>query len=100
MPGTIFRRATEFDFDTIVFNNIELVRETEGIDLDKSIVIKGAKSALCDSNKGFYLIAEVDDQPAGQLMITREWSDWRYKTFRWIQSLPEYRRSGIFSGLY
>lgn len=103
MPGSILRRATEFDFDTIVFNNIEMARETEGLDLEKSQVIKGVKSALGDSNKGFYLIAEVDDQPAGQLMITREWSDWRNKTFWWIQSLyikPEYRHSGIFSGLY
>ncbi len=87
MPGSILRRATEFDFYTIVFNNIEMARETEGLDLEKSQVIKGVKSALGDSNKGFYPIAEVDDQPAGQLNITREWFDWRNKTCWLIQSL-------------
>lgn len=51
MPGSILRRTTEFDFDTIVFNNIAMARETKGIDLEKSQVIKGVKSALGDSNR-------------------------------------------------
>ncbi len=51
MSGSILRWATEFDFDTIVFNNIEMAHETESLDWEKSQVIKGVKSALGDSNR-------------------------------------------------
>ena len=51
MLGSISRRAPKFDFDTIVFNNIEMARETEGLDLEKSQVIKGVNSTFGDSNR-------------------------------------------------
>ncbi|MFT5235562.1 MAG: ribosomal protein S18 acetylase RimI-like enzyme, partial [Shewanella sp.] len=53
--------------------------------------------------KGFYLVAEVDGEIAGSLMVTFEWSDWRAKNYYWIQSVyirPENRRQGIYAKLY
>ena len=52
---------------------------------------------------GFYLIAESDGIPEGQLMITKEWSDWRNGEFWWIQSVyvhPDFRKNNIYKKLY
>jgi ribosomal protein S18 acetylase RimI-like enzyme len=52
---------------------------------------------------GFYLIAEVGGTAIGQLLITKEWSDWRNHVFWWIQSVfvaPAYRRMGVYTALY
>ena len=41
--------------------------------------------------------------PAGQLMVTYEWSDWRNGWIWWIQSVyvePAHRRKGVYRGLY
>ena len=58
---------------------------------------------MLDRNSlGFYLIAEVEGRPAGQLLITTEWSDWRNGYFWWIQSVyvdVEYRRQGVYRAL-
>jgi ribosomal protein S18 acetylase RimI-like enzyme len=63
----------------------------------------GVSAALDDPSKALYFIAEVDGLPAGQLMITYEWSDWRNGVFWWIQSVyvvPEWRRRGVYRKLY
>lgn len=48
-------------------------------------------------------MVEHDGEIIGQLMITKEWSDWRNCFFVWIQSvytIPEFRGEGVFSALY
>ena len=53
--------------------------------------------------RGFYVLAGVAGEPAGCLLVTREWSDWRCGWFWWIQSvyvLPQARRSGVFRALF
>jgi len=77
--------------------------ETEDKQLDSVTVNKGVNEILNNSDHGFYLIAESDGTPVGQLMITKEWSDWRNGNFWWIQSVyvqPDYRGKGIFKQLY
>ena len=77
--------------------------ETEGRTLDPTILRAGVRAVFNDPARGFYLIAELDGQPAGQMMITYEWSDWRNGVFWWIQSvytIPELRGRGIFKALY
>jgi GNAT superfamily N-acetyltransferase len=77
--------------------------ETEGRTLDPAILRAGVDAVFTDPARGFYLIAELDGQPAGQLMITYEWSDWRNAVFWWIQSvytIPELRSRGVFKALY
>jgi GNAT superfamily N-acetyltransferase len=50
-----------------------------------------------------YFVAEQDGVPAGTLMFTFEWSDWRNGLWWWIQSVyvpPEFRRRGVYRALY
>lgn len=97
------RRAEIKDRETIVAFNMAMGFETEGVKLNPSVLACGVEELLNDTNKGFYILAEVDDKIVGQLMITYEWSDWRDGFFWWIQSvyvLPEYRKSGVFKALY
>jgi ribosomal protein S18 acetylase RimI-like enzyme len=52
---------------------------------------------------GFYLVAEMQGEVVGCLMVTTEWSDWRNGRFWWIQSVyvpAAWRRRGVFRALY
>jgi GNAT superfamily N-acetyltransferase len=80
-----------------------MAQETEGLALDADVVRPGVAAVLADDALGFYLVAEVDGQAAGQLMVTYEWSDWRNGLFWWIQSVfvrLEFRRRGVYSALH
>jgi len=51
----------------------------------------------------FYLIAESYGIPVGQLMIIKEWSDWRNGEFWRTQSVyvhPDFRKDNIYKNLY
>ena len=77
--------------------------ETEALTLAPDVVAPGVAAVLNDSSLGFYLIAEIDDRPAGQLMVTYEWSDWRNGLWWWVQSVyvrPEFRRRGVYTALH
>ena len=80
-----------------------MAQETEGLALDTDVVRPGVAAVLADDALGFYLVAEVDGQAAGQLMVTYEWSDWRNRLWWWIQSVyvrPEFRRRGVYTALH
>ena len=97
------RRAIPSDFAFIVESNITMAEETEDLSLDEAKVRAGVGAVLADSSLGFYLIAEIDGNPAGQLMVTYEWSDWRNALWWWIQSVyvrPQYRRRGVYRALH
>ena len=97
------RRATPADVETLVAFNAAMARETEDKDLDLASLRAGINALLKDEALGFYLVADIDGQAVGQLMITTEWSDWRNAHFWWLQSLyvlPDYRRKGVFRHLY
>jgi ribosomal protein S18 acetylase RimI-like enzyme len=97
------RRATPSDFGFIVESNVAMASETEGLALAEDIVRPGVAAVLADDSLGFYLVAEVDGQLAGQLMVTFEWSDWRNGLWWWIQSVyvqAEFRRRGVYSALH
>ena len=84
-------------------NNLLLAKETENLALDPDTVTRGVKAVIKDPHKGFFLVALIKDEIVGQLMVTNEWSDWRNKSFLWIQSvyvLRGYRKQGIFKSLY
>jgi GNAT superfamily N-acetyltransferase len=66
-------------------------------------VASGVTALLNDPAKGVYFIAERDGMPAGQLLVTYEWSDWRNGNFWWIQSVyvaEKFRGQGIFRALF
>ncbi len=97
------RPATLDDLEFLVRGNAEMALETESLALDIERLRNGVRAVFDDPARGFYLIAEIEGARAGQMMITREWSDWRNGVFWWIQSVytvPESRRRGVFHALY
>ena len=104
MPDAIhIRRATLSDAAFIAESNIAMASETEGMALNEDIVRPGVAAVLDNDSLGFYLVAEIDGNPAGQLMVTYEWSDWRNGLWWWIQSVyvrPEHRRKGVYTALH
>lgn len=97
------RLAEIKDISIIVEFNIRMAKETEGLVLDRNILSKGVKSVIKDNSKGMYYLCEQDGIVVGQLLITKEWSDWRNADFWWIQSVyveKSHRRSGVFKKLY
>ena len=101
--AVLVRPATVADHAFIVRGNLEMALETEDLSLDASVLSAGVQAMLDGKAPGAYWIAEVDGEPAGQLMITYEWSDWRNRIVWWIQSVyvvPGARRHGVFRALY
>ncbi len=94
------RPARTDDQKTIVEFNLAMAWESEGKELNQQVLAAGVAAVLADPDKGFYLMAEGDGRPAGSLMVTYEWSDWRNGCFWWIQSVysaPNFRRQGVYS---
>ena len=94
------RLATRADINALVGFNQAMALETEAKQLEASVLTPGVAAVFEDENKGFYVVAQIDDTVVGGLLITFEWSDWRNKWFWWIQSvyiLPEYRGRSIYS---
>ncbi|MEO8050900.1 MAG: GNAT family N-acetyltransferase [Acidobacteriota bacterium] len=103
MTEILIRPATLEDAEFLVSGNANMALETEGRVLDAHTLRAGVCAVFDDPERGFYLIAEIGGQPAGQMMITYEWSDWRNAAFWWIQSvytLPGSRGRGVFKALY
>jgi len=99
----LIRYATLQDADVIARFNSAMAMETENKQLSSKKVSDGVHTALSNKEYGFYLLAESDGLPVAQLMITKEWSDWRNGEFWWVQSVyveKEYRGQGLYSQLY
>lgn len=97
------RAAMPADAAVIARFNSQMAEETEGRPLDPSLIGPGVAALLADPAKGRYWLAHSNGRIVGQIMVTREWSDWRNGMFWWIQSVyvhPEWRRQGVFSALY
>lgn len=97
------RPAVGEDLETIVEFNCALAQESEGLTLDRDVVVHGVRAVLEDPHRGRYLVAEIDDRPVGQAQITYEWTDWRNGWFWWLQSVyvrPQCRCRGVFRSLY
>jgi hypothetical protein len=73
--STFIRKGKLEDLERIADFNIQMVEETEVEILDRNTVRKGVKAVLKDESKGFYLIAEDNENGktlTGQLMVTFE----------------------------
>lgn len=102
-PALQIRTALSDDLETIVEFNQRLAMESEARTLDPQLLVAGVRRVLTDPSLGVYYMASLDQRVVGQLMLTREWSDWRCGDFWWIQSVyvrKDHRRAGIFSALY
>jgi len=99
----VVRNAREQDIPALTDFNIAMARETENKILSPDKVRAGMRAVIRHPDHGFYLVAEMEGQIAGSLLVTREWSDWRDGVFWWIQSVyvpPEFRKRGIYRALY
>lgn len=97
------RRADRVDIPTIVDFQIKMAFETERFELNKASIERGVLAVFDDPSKGFYVVAEKQEEVIACLMLTPEWSDWRNGYFLWIQSLYveiAYRGSGVFKLMY
>ena len=102
MPSFVIRSATVHDAETIADYNVRLAEETEETSLNPETVLRGVRALLSDETRGSYYVA-CADKVIGQMMHTREWSDWRNGDIWWIQSVyvhPDFRRQGVFRSLY
>ena len=102
MLDFVIRGATVADVETITEFNACLAQETEDMSLDRPTLRRGVEALVSDATRGSYYLA-CTDRVVGQIMHTREWSDWRNGDIWWIQSVyvhPHHRRRGVFRSLY
>ncbi|MCA9215450.1 MAG: GNAT family N-acetyltransferase [Planctomycetales bacterium] len=99
----IIRAAKTEDCATIADFNCRLAAETEDHELDRQTVTRGVERGLQHDDESQYFVAESPaGSVVGQLMVTREWSDWRDGWLWWIQSVyvqQDHRGNGIFRSL-
>jgi len=97
------RKGKLSDSKHIVELQLQMARETEGLELNKKVVSKGVHGVFQEPARGTYWIAEEKGEVLGVLLAIPEWSDWRNGTVLWIHSLyviPEARGQGVFKKLY
>jgi GNAT superfamily N-acetyltransferase len=97
------RKAKSSDSESIVELQLKMAQETEGLQLNKSVVTRGVRAVFRDPAHGTYWVAEEKGRILGMLLAIPEWSDWRNGTVLWIHSLyviGEARRQGVFKKLY
>ncbi len=103
MTQFVIRSATSDDAATIADFNLRIAAETEDTSLDRDLVTRGVRALLDDGSRGRYFMACADQLVIGQIMHTREWSDWRNGDIWWLQSVyvrPDHRRRGVFKLLH
>ena len=97
-----YREAVAADTETLVQYNCLLALETEQKTLQRETVRQGVVTGLTLAPEVRYFVAESAGVVIGQLMLTREWSDWRNGWMSWLQSVyvtAEFRGQGVFRGL-
>jgi GNAT superfamily N-acetyltransferase len=102
--GAISVRLARHDDISLMVRWAEaMAQETEDKQLDTATVTRGIENAIDDARRAVYFMAEIDGEPVGTMMYTREWSDWRNAWWWWIQSVyvpPEHRRKGVYRSLF
>ena len=102
-PSIVVRLARAEDVALMVRWAQAMAQETEDKRLDTMTVTHGIEAGIADPARAQYYLAERAGEPAGTLMITPEWSDWRNGWWWWIQSVyvaPAQRRKGVYRALY
>jgi GNAT superfamily N-acetyltransferase len=99
----VIRPAVVADAPIVTAYNALLALESEHKKLDPEVLAPGVLAALRDPERARYFVAEDEGAVVGQIMLTREWSDWRNGWIWWIQSVyvrSDRRRHGVFRALY
>ncbi|OQX95172.1 hypothetical protein B6I21_06780 [candidate division KSB1 bacterium 4572_119] len=83
---------------------VAMAKETENFELNYETVVNGVRFMFDNPDRGFYVIARQSSlEPAGILLVLKEWSDWRNGDVWWLHSvyvIPKYRRQNIFSRMF
>ena len=98
-----YREAKRDDIESIVGFQLAMALETEEMTLELETCRAGVRAVFDRPELGRYYVAEEDDEVAGCLLTTFEWSDWRNGMVWWIQSVyvrSEFRKRGVYAGLY
>jgi len=101
--NVFIRAASPDDIAVISEFNCCLAIETENKILDQDTVLNGVQRGLELGDEVQYFVAEDESGVIGQIMLTREWSDWRNGWMIWLQSvyvLPAKRGAGVFRMLF
>ncbi|HYW77576.1 MAG TPA: GNAT family N-acetyltransferase [Gammaproteobacteria bacterium] len=97
------REAGPADAEQVTRFSLACARDSENLELDRDTVRAGVENALNDPARGRYFLAEAEGAAVGQIMVTREWSDWRNTWIWWLQSVyvnPDARGKGVFVAIY
>jgi hypothetical protein len=81
------RKAKSSDSERIVELQLRMAQETEGLELNRDVVIKGVSGVFQEPARGTYWVVEEKDKVLGVLLAIPEWSDWRNGTVLWIHSI-------------
>ena len=101
--NVFIRVAKPDDVSIITEFNCRLALETEDRILDRTTVDAGVRRGLELGDEVRYFVAEDESGVIGQIMLTREWSDWRNGWMIWLQSVyvaSEKRGAGVFRLLF
>lgn len=96
-------RATLADLETIVGFNICLAQETANKTLSRQVLGAGVRALLIDEERGRYFVARVGDEVVGQIMMFREWNDWRNGWMWWLDNVyvrDDMRHRGVLRALF
>ena len=74
--GVVLRHGSPSDLDVCAEFNTAMAKETENIDLPPQTIRTGVAKVLEGSVAAAYFLVELEGEVVGQLMITKEWSDW------------------------
>jgi ribosomal protein S18 acetylase RimI-like enzyme len=99
----LVREARRADLEMLARWAEAMAQETEHKRLDAITVRRGIAVLFDAPARGRYFVAERGGAPAGALMLTHEWSDWRNADWWWIQSVyvdPAQRRHGVYRALH
>ncbi len=69
------RPAVAEDAGLIAEFNIELCRETQGRELDRTTVAEGVRRFVSERARGGYFVAVIDGEVVGQTAYNFEWSE-------------------------
>lgn len=101
-PRVTVRPAGLDDVDRIASYNVSMAMESENKTIPFEQLRRGVARGMGLGEEVRYFMGEIDQRPAGTLMVTREWSDWRDAWVWWLQSVyvdPDYRGQGVFRAM-
>jgi GNAT superfamily N-acetyltransferase len=103
-PSTIHvRKAGIQDVETLVAGTLRLAQEDPGLQLHEETVRHGVTAVITrPALHSRYYLALAGNEPAGQILVSAEWNDFRGSFNWWLRRLYVrdcYRRQGVARAL-